>query len=315
MTTNKKSKSLFLYYIIFSICYLTLISCSGFDAEEPGTFSISIGTARAVTELPWDSTVPIANLTHKVTVKGGPGTQPAPVNLVYGGAPATITVEPGNWNIEVIAYDSASNEKAAGFRDNYQINSGPNPAVTVQMGAPIIVTFDSTGGNPATAKQVLGTGRTKATPPTNFTKGSNVIEGWYDNTGYTGSQFDFSNAISSSRTFYAKWAVATGGVTIAVQSIIDGAPAYTTPITISRSGAPPTFDVTITGTYTSISAKVINIDGTTETNIPETPSGSGTFQLDATNTSYNSLGLHSLIIEVTKNGIVYQANIPFTVVL
>jgi len=101
-----------------------------------------------------------------------------------------------------------------------------------------------------------------------------------------------------------------------VEQILDGAPIINA-ITISRTntgGYPFTRAVSITASdYDpgSIKWETAGIG----VYAGQTVSGNGSsFTLDARDTRYNSLGIHTLVLTVSKSGMLYQRNILFTIV-
>ena len=101
-----------------------------------------------------------------------------------------------------------------------------------------------------------------------------------------------------------------------VEEIIDGAPIIN-PITLSRTNTgayPVTRPVSIIESdYDpgSIKWEIIGVGVYSG----QTVSGNGpSFTLDARDTRYNTLGIHTLVLTVMKNGMLYQRNILFTIV-
>jgi hypothetical protein len=101
-----------------------------------------------------------------------------------------------------------------------------------------------------------------------------------------------------------------------VEEIIDGAPIIN-PITISRTntgGFPFTRPVSINASDYEPGSIKWEIAGVGVYS-GQTVSGNGSsFTLDARDTRYNTLGIHTLVLTVSKNEMQYQRNILFTIV-
>ena len=104
-------------------------------------------------------------------------------------------------------------------------------------------------------------------------------------------------------------------IDISVGHIIDGTPFPFGSIRISRTGIgfPVTETISINASdfdSGSIRWEIAGVGHFSE----ETIIGSGSlFTLNATDVRYNSLGGHTLTLTVRKNGILYQREIPFTI--
>jgi uncharacterized repeat protein (TIGR02543 family) len=140
------------------------------------------------------------------------------------------------------------------------------------------------------------------------------FEGWYTDSAYTPANlWNFANPVHGGMTLYAKWTANTATINISVESIVNGTAGESFPaVSISRGTSTPTSaSLSLTGTYTAQSWKVIN---------PSAPTAKidlGTAQsisLSGTDTRYNTLGGHFLEVTVTKDSREYRVNIPFTIV-
>jgi len=102
------------------------------------------------------------------------------------------------------------------------------------------------------------------------------------------------------------------GINLNIKQITDGAPVINDSITISQTGSPKIYPVTVStpSAYSSIAWEVAGVGNYEGQSVP----GSGaTFTLDAGNVKYNSPGGHTLLLTVTKDGQQYQKVIPFTI--
>ena len=104
-------------------------------------------------------------------------------------------------------------------------------------------------------------------------------------------------------------------VTITVEEIKD-ADITITPFTLSRSGSgvPVTANVSVTEADYDLGSISWEIAGAGAYS-GEVVAGTGaSFIIDATNVKYNTIGGHSLVVEVRIDGILYRRNILFTIV-
>jgi len=102
----------------------------------------------------------------------------------------------------------------------------------------------------------------------------------------------------------------------AVEQILDGVPIIND-ITISRTntgGYRFTRDVSITASDYDLGSIKWEIAGIGVYSGQTVSSNGSSFTLDARDTRYNSLGIHTLVLTVSKSGIQYQRNILFTIV-
>jgi hypothetical protein len=97
-------------------------------------------------------------------------------------------------------------------------------------------------------------------------------------------------------------------IKIDIKDIIDGAPVIDETIIISRTGTDGYSTkkvITVTGAFNEIAWYIDDID--------DPVSKEETLTLDATDSSYNAVGDHSLTVEVLVGGIWYNTTITFTV--
>jgi hypothetical protein len=130
--------------LFVALCGL-LITCNspffGSPQEESdeGTFIILIGSnaGRAVTELPWDSSVSLTDLRHTIRILDSQGVERARRENVVSGTPAPFSVTPGVYTILAEGYHYSSGDlKAEGSITNKTIGQGQNGDILVPMGPP-----------------------------------------------------------------------------------------------------------------------------------------------------------------------------------
>lgn len=133
------------------------------------------------------------------------------------------------------------------------------------------VSFDMQGRGDVVKPQNILSGNTATVPSPEPTATGYTFGGWYENPECTGSAFNFSTAITVSRTLYAKWTPKTTTVTLDQQSGTGG----TANVTATYDAAMPaatmpkrdnyTFNGYFTGTEGS-GTKYYNADGTSAKN-------------------------------------------------
>jgi len=176
------------------------------------------------------------------------------------------------------------------------------------------VTFDADGGTPEPAEQDIAH-NSKVIEPGGMVKTGYSFFGWFKEEALI-SEWNFTtDTVTQTITLYAKWLSNTAGITLDVKQITDGAPIINA-ITISRTGSnsiPVTFpiDVSNSSEYTSITWEISGVGFYADQTV--TDSGAS-FNLDATEIKYNSLGGHVIILIVVKGGMEYKRAIPFTIV-
>ncbi|MCL2805922.1 MAG: hypothetical protein FWD26_08295 [Treponema sp.] len=132
-----------LIFTISAAAILVTITAACFSpwGGDTGTFSISIGSGSRSVIIKDEIVLDIDNLWHTIYLTGGPGPDQNKT-IAPGVKSASFYVVPGYWNIDVEAYlliendNSGTIEKdiwATGFRHNYHIRAGANPAVTIWM--------------------------------------------------------------------------------------------------------------------------------------------------------------------------------------
>ncbi|MCL2155222.1 MAG: InlB B-repeat-containing protein [Leptospirales bacterium] len=195
----------------------------------------------------------------------------------------------------------------------YKTAMTPSNVAAVKVTSQHIVTFNGNGASgTAPTTQFVDNGSTITLPNQgSLLKTGHIFAGWNTKIDGTGTDYDAGSSYTptGSVTLYAKWN-STPIFTITFADIIDQAPSITGP-TISLSG---------TGGYST--AENISVDNPfdyTEFNwyIDESRSAASRsffIDLDATNNTYNGVGLHYLTLELTKDGIQYNKTITFEVI-
>jgi uncharacterized repeat protein (TIGR02543 family) len=193
-------------------CSLILAACLSPWKGDEGTFSITVGNSaesRAVWPLDIET---IAQLTHVITLSGGPG--PEQSASVNGEQTIAFTVTPGDWKIAIEGY-LGRELYSVGVR-NLKIKSGSNGLITVTMRPPdpFTVTFDSNGGSAVDSQSVNKGGTvTRPNPPS---KEGYVFDDWYTDNKFE-KIWDFENdTVSEDMTLYAQWEEAFGSALITI---------------------------------------------------------------------------------------------------
>jgi len=150
------------------------------------------------------------------------------------------------------------------------------------------------------------------------------FDGWFRNADFSGTAWNLaSNPVLEDMTLHAKWT--PNQITITLIDIdnmpavlgVTFTPAVTPNITLSRSGAggnPVTQNITVNGLEAgdsfgwAIKGKGINAaQSVTGTTSPIT--------LDAANLIYNSLGWHTVELNIIKGGLQYRTSFVFQIIL
>ena len=196
-------------------------------------------------------------------------------------------------------------------RDLQPIIDARNPGMPITY----TVTFDSMGGSSVPA-QTVEEGELVLEPLTMPTKTSHSFGGWYKESECI-NEWDFAvDTVTQDITLYARW-IEGGTVTVSldVEEIIDGnIPDFDITLSRTGSGYPAAADVSVNEADYDAGSIRWEIAGA-GAYLGEVVSGTGAyFAINATNVIYNTVGGHSLVIEVRINGIQYQRNILFTIV-
>jgi uncharacterized repeat protein (TIGR02543 family) len=189
--------------------------------------------------------------------------------------------------------------------------------ITVYAQWSCIVTFnknntDGTEASPRT-KPVTTPSMTVVTLPIEpIRPGGWTFDGWNTKADGSGTPFTAATPVTGNITVYAQWIGSGSGGTpwFIVFRVVDAAPLLE-PIIISRSGTstsvpPRTVTITVDDSpYTSVTWNIhstsISVTGKSIT-------------LDAANSYYNNIGVHSLTVVAVKDGISYNRTITFEVV-
>ena len=185
----------------------------------------------------------------------------------------------------------------------------PDPPVTYT------VTFDSMGGSEVPS-QTVKEGGFVIEPIARPTRIDHGFDGWYKEAECINIWNFTVDTVTEDITLYARWVEeSAAAVTISVEQIIDGdIPNFN--ITVSRTGSG---GVSSTA-YVSVDPADYDA-GSIRWEIAgagayagELVSGTGAgFTIDAADVRYNTVGGHSLVIEVRIEGILYRRNILFTI--
>jgi len=185
------------------------------------------------------------------------------------------------------------------------------------------VTFDKNGGDTDADPQSMNvTHGALISEPSHPAKDGYGFAGWYTEAECI-TKWDFANNIvTEDITLYAFWI--HNDVTITLIDIdnipaalgVTFTPAVTPAITLSRSGAggnPSTQNITVTGLNAGDSFGW-SIKGA-GVYASETVQGmTSTINLDANNVLYNSLGWHTVELNIKKDGIDYRTNFVFQII-
>jgi hypothetical protein len=147
-------KKIIICSLVVVLC--TLLACNspffGSSQEESGegNFTILIGnnTGRAVTQLPWDQSIPLADLRHTIQIINGSGVAVITKENIISGSPVNFSVTPGTYTIRAQGRYSGV-LKAEGSIANKTIGQGQNGTILVPMGPPkdgllsIAITIDT----------------------------------------------------------------------------------------------------------------------------------------------------------------------------
>ena len=178
------------------------------------------------------------------------------------------------------------------------------------------VTFDLNGGSGTAHSDTVEYGSLITEPFIRPIRDGFSFGGWYKEAACI-NIWDFAvDTVTSDITLYARWVEGgTVSVSLSVEEIIDIDIALAL-ITVSRTesgGLPATANVSVDPADYDAGSIRWEITGT-GAYAGEVVSGTGaSFTIDATDVRYNTVGGHSLVIEVAINGIVYRRNILFTV--
>jgi hypothetical protein len=168
-----------------------------------GLFTVTIGEGTARKIVSWADTLDSSQLTHTITVSGGPGTAPPPQTLPASGGTVQFSVAPGQWTISVEA--RYSGDQVAVGSDTVQIKKGDNGTKNIKMKIPpnypsYTVTFDTRFLEETRVPSISVTKYSRATRPS--LSSSNVR--WYtDSAG--ANEYNFNTAVTADITLYGMW--------------------------------------------------------------------------------------------------------------
>jgi hypothetical protein len=191
-------------------CFMVIACANPMSAEEDvvgnggGLFTVTIGEGTARKTVSWADTLDSSQLTHTITVSGGPGTAPPPQTIPASGGPVQFSVTPGQWTISVEARYSEDKIAIAVGSDTVQIKKGNNGTKNIKMKIPpnypsYTVTFRYDDSDNLVSSQSVYK-YSKATDP-------NYLNGrvrWYTEQACI-HEYDFNNAVTRSITLYGRW--------------------------------------------------------------------------------------------------------------
>jgi len=174
------------------------------------------------------------------------------------------------------------------------------------------VTFNADDGTPAPGQQNIDYGGT-VTQPAAMTKTGYTFGGWYKEADCINTWNFSTDTVTAAVTLYAKWVENTAGITISVEQITEGVTISAGNIVISRTGSNKTYTLTVSNPsdYSSIRWEISGVGNYAGQKIEGTDAS---FELDASDAKYNSLGIHTLRLYVTKDAVPYMVNIEFEIV-
>jgi uncharacterized repeat protein (TIGR02543 family) len=208
--------------------------------------------------------------------------------------------EEAEWNELLYIYSSLTSDYSKTFDDQYFYRTHYN------------VTFNHNYDGVSEPQSVLHGGT--LTAPVPIRDGYN-FDGWFTEAAAINA-YNFSEPIYNNITLYAGWIKSTAVITLNVAQIENGDPVFSAPIVVSRNGLgiPATFNVSVSnaGNYSYFKWEIAGV-GVMPSHVVEGASAS-TFTINGANPNYSTLGGHVLKLTVTRNGILYQVNITFTIV-
>jgi len=173
------------------------------------------------------------------------------------------------------------------------------------------VTFYADGGLPEPPPRIVDYG-SKLSEPDAMTKADHTFAGWYREATFDTPWNFASDTVAGNTSLYARWIQNTATITISVEQVAEGVTIPAGTIVVSRTGANKTYTVTVSNPsdYSSITWEISGAGAYAGEKI----TGSGaSFELEAENFRYNSLGVHTLRLSVIKDGAPYMVNIEFTI--
>ena len=168
-----------------------------------GLITVTIGGSNARTIVNWANALDSSQLTHTITVFGGPGKAPASQIIPPGGTTVHFSVAPGEWTISVEAHYEG--DLIAVGKETKQIKPGNNPTVIIQM-MPVdlpdcTVTFHSNGGSDVPPETVKKYNKATSVTPHRADWG---FAGWFSDSALT-AHYNFNTPVTGNLDLYAKW--------------------------------------------------------------------------------------------------------------
>ena len=175
------------------------------------------------------------------------------------------------------------------------------------------VTFDSTGGS-SVPSQIVEEGGFVQEPQEMLRTGFGFYRWYREAEHITPWDFD-TDTVTADIILYARWLQNTVVVTLDIQEIISGNFAFD-PITVSRLGGGGIVTAVVRVNEADYDAGSIRWEiAGIGAYAGQTVSGTGAeFWINAADVRYNTLGSHILRLQVGQNGIIYRANINFTII-
>jgi uncharacterized repeat protein (TIGR02543 family) len=172
------------------------------------------------------------------------------------------------------------------------------------------VTFVSNGGSNV-VEQEVGEGGTASRPIP--TRSGYLFENWYKDEEMT-DLYNFAAPVTGHITLYANWIPNTATITITVADIVDKVPNINGG-TISRGGTNKTitFELEEPGLYDEYKWSIYVISGEDAGTFITLSTGSSV-TINASDQRYNSLGGHTVYLEVRIGTLWYSTNIEFRIV-
>ncbi|MCL2186807.1 MAG: InlB B-repeat-containing protein [Treponema sp.] len=294
----------------------------------------------------WSANITAAGITSAVmTITGvtAGASEVNPVNLSNGGNSGSPALNPGmynvnfklakeagsplqkfeaEWNELLYVYSSLVSGFNITFDDSFfhriQYNVTFQFNDTVHFYDPNALTSAKTGVQSVLHAGVIGTlGSLDAVTSRGYR-----FDGWYRNADFSGAAWNLSSgAVMEDMTLYAKWTPNNITITLIDIDNIPAAlgvtfnPVVTPAITLSRTGTgyPTSQAITVIGLNTgdsfgwSIKGKGVSASETVQgTTSPVT--------ISATNVIYNSLGWHTVELNIVKSGIQYRTSFVFQII-
>ncbi|QSO51242.1 InlB B-repeat-containing protein [Alicyclobacillus curvatus] len=241
-----------------------LVTDSYYDESTSGLSGAGVG-AQSDTAMKQQSTYTNWNFT---TTWGWAGNYPYP-KLMGQSYPTNLLVtynSNGGSALpdEVVTYGSAANQPQpptmtgatfdgwysdSGLKTPFDFSTPITSVTTLYAKWTCMVSFDSNGGS-SVSSETVGT-HTDAAQPANPTKAGYLFGGWYSDKGLT-TPFNFSTAVTSDTTLYAKWVLPTSDA----PPVVNGWVQVSTPIQLVYIDQNQNADIGTAWTTTYLGANI-----------------------------------------------------------